>query len=124
MRSIKVISAGVFFKALAAANPPNPAPTMMILGCGMFTSIYCPFVQLRSDRFDFNTPNYPTLTDSLFRVKFGWRFSRNAVNASFASAERSRTAYSSFSSFAGVSQPTFAPSPLPLPAVFGPARHE
>jgi hypothetical protein len=100
VRSIKVISAGVSFKALAAANPPNPAPTMMILGCAMLTSIYCPFVQLCSERFDFHTPNYVTVTGSLFRVKFGWRFSRNAGNASLASAEWSRAAYSSFSSFA------------------------
>jgi hypothetical protein len=35
--------------------------------------------------------------------KFGGRLSRNAVNASFASAERSRTEYSSFSSFAACS---------------------
>src|SRR5713101_6510160 len=39
LRSIKRISAGVSFKALAAAKPPNPAPTMIILGCDISSSI-------------------------------------------------------------------------------------
>jgi hypothetical protein len=103
VRSIKVISAGVFFKALAAANPPNPAPTMMILGCGMLTSIHCPFVQLCSELFDYNAPNHAALTDSLLRIKSGWYFSKNAVIAFLESAERSRTEYSSFSTFAACS---------------------
>src|SRR5208283_2633980 len=32
------ISAELFFKAFAAANPPNPAPTMIIFGCSIVSS--------------------------------------------------------------------------------------
>src|SRR6516225_4712622 len=94
-----MISAGVLLSAFAAANPPKPQPTMMTLGFDMLTSIL--FLSANSVRtLDQDAPIHAAFVGCFVRVKFGARFSRNAANASLASAERSCAENTAFSDFA------------------------